>query len=137
MNAKGIELVDLALRRGRGRSMLQFLVDEPGGITLEKCAQLNKQIGEMLEKDDVIQESYILEVSSPGLDRPLISTRDFQRCADKEIRIVLHEAINKQNVWKGTMAAIDEENVTIKTSEEKKVVINRENIAKARLELEL
>lgn len=135
LEKQGVELVDLIVVRGYGRSTLRFLVDLPGGITLDRCVQLNEEIGKALDRENAIQESYILEVASPGLDRPLVSTRDFQRCAQKKLRIILHQPIDRQNVWKGTMSEVDEANLTIQTEDQKTLVIPRNNIAKARLEI--
>ena len=135
--ARGVELVDLLRVRGRRRSTLRFLVTRPEGITLDECARLNQEIGQLFDQEDVIQERYVLEVSSPGLDRPMKSTRDFQRKLGKLIRVVLHQPLNKQNVWKGRIEGIDEDNLIIRTEDEQTLHIPRENIARANLEVEL
>ena len=135
---ENVELVDLLVNRGRRRLILRFLVDKPGGITLDECARLNKEIGRLIEQEEIIQQSYVLEVSSPGLDRPLVSTKDFQRCLGQLARIVLHQPINGENVWTGFIDAVDENDVVIRTSSQdpEKLSIARKNIARARLEIE-
>lgn len=135
--ARGIELVDLFLVRGRRRSTLRFLVTRPEGITLDECARLNQEIGQLFDQEDVIQERYVLEVSSPGLDRPLKSSRDFERYLGKPVRIVLHEPLNKQNVFEGLIDEVTEENIVIRAKGKKKVCIPRSNIARANLEVQL
>ncbi len=134
---EGVELVELFINRGRGRSTLRFLVTKPGGITLDECAQLNREIGRILEQKNLIQEAYILEVSSPGLDRPMKNTRDFQRCLGEPVRIVLHESLNRENVWKGFLKEVDQANVIIQTENEQRLCISRKNIARANAEVQL
>lgn len=128
-------MVDLVVYRGRSRSVIRFLVDKPGGITLDECARLNQEIGRFLDEKNIIQESYVLEVSSPGLDRPMKSTRDFQRCLGQLVKIVLRKPLNRQNVWVGVMEAVDEANVIIRTEEAETLRIAREDIARAGLEV--
>ena len=132
---EGVELVDLLSCRERGRFTLRFLVDKPQGITLDDCAYLNREIIRILDQQNIVQESYVLEVSSPGLDRPLKNTRDFQRFQGELVKIVLHEPIEKENVWIGYLDQVDEENLTIRTETERILRIPREEIARANLEV--
>lgn len=136
LTKKDIELVELRMARARGRSILRFLVDKPSGITLDECTRLNQELGRALDQENIIQESYILEVSSPGLDRPLEATRDFQRCYGQVVKIVLRQGIDRQNVWEGTVVAVDDRNLTIQTEAGKRLQIPRANIARARLVIE-
>ena len=135
LDAQGVELVDLVIARERGRSILRFLVDKPGGITLDECARLNQEIGRFFDQTDLIQETYLLEVSSPGLDRPLKSARDFQRVQGKLVKIVLHQPLNGQSVWEGLVDGVDEENVIMQSANNQRLVIPRQNIARASLEV--
>jgi len=135
LSEQGIELVDLLINRGRRRMVLRFLVDKSGGITLDECARLNRELGRVLDEGDIVQQAYLLEVSSPGLDRPIKSTRDFQHSLGKLVRIVLHQPFNGQNVWIGVVGSVDDENVLIRTEKGEELQIARENIAKARLEV--
>ena len=136
LQEKGVELVDLLISRGRNRSILRFLVERPEGITLGECATLNKEVGRLLEQQDLIQQSYVLEVSSPGLDRPFKNTRDFQRNLGQLVKFVLHRPVNKQNVWIAILDAADEDNVTIHTEAGEKLQIARQDLAWAKLEVE-
>ena len=135
LSGQQVELVDVLLRRERGRFTLKFLVDKPAGITLDECARLNREIDQVFDRENIIQQSYVLEVSSPGLDRPMKSTRDFQRAQGQLIRIILHEPLNKQNVWVGLVSGVDDEKVIIQTEDQKKQSIPRKNIARANLEV--
>jgi len=131
----GVELVELFINRERGRSILRLLVDKPGGVTLGECARFNREIGNLLDKENIIQESYVLEVSSPGLGRPMKSTRDFQRNLEKLVKIILHQPIDRENVWKGILNKVGEENIVIETERGKMLSIPRRNIARANLEV--
>ena len=135
LSAQQVKLVDLFLRREGRKAILRFLVDKSGGITLDECAQLNWDIGRILDEQDVIQESYVLEVSSPGLDRSLVSTNDFQGVQGQLVKIVLHQPLNRQNVWIGFMNSVDDENVIIQTKEKETLSIPHKNIARANLEV--
>lgn len=133
MAQEKIELVDLVIARGRRRLILRFLVDKPQGISLEECARLNRQLSKRLDQENIIQESYILEVSSPGLDRPLLNTRDFQRHQGELVRVVLHQPQDKENVYQGCIKQIDDSALIINTEKEQSIRIARENIARANL----
>ena len=103
------DLVDMALKREAGRMILRLLVDRPtGGITLDECAKLNSKIGEILDEADLIQERFALEVSSPGLDRPLKTEKDFCRKLEKNIRIFLSEPIKDKIEFAGKLIKVTE-----------------------------
>lgn len=89
-----IELVDIVYKR-RGRdTILSILADTAGGITLNECAKMNEIIGETLDKEDIIEGSYLLEISSPGLDRPLKKKEDFIREIGKKVRIHTYSPVD-------------------------------------------
>lgn len=94
LESRGAELVDL-IHRYEGRGLvLRLIVDRPGGgITLDECAGINSDIGRILDEKGILEQRYILEVSSPGMDRPLINRNDFLRCLDKRARFFLNEAV--------------------------------------------
>ena len=114
LESYGIDLVDLHFHRGRKKINLKFLVDKPsGGISLDECAKLNEDIGDLLEKDNIIQESFILEVSSPGLDRPLLTAKDFLRAKDKEVRIFLREPVDNKIELKGKIIDVKQDIIVL------------------------
>lgn len=94
----GAELIDISLRRSSGRSVLTVVADKKGGITLDECAEINRGLGEYFdslaetgasgETGGFLGGSYLLEVSSPGLDRPLKTARDFERAVGETLRVV-------------------------------------------------
>ncbi len=132
LESKNIDLVDLKMQRQNRRMFLRFLVDKPeGGITLEECATLNTEMGNVLDEADLIQESFILEVSSPGVDRPLSTAKDLRRAINRNIRIFLCEPIENRLEFEGKLAGVSEEAVTISIAD-KQIVISIEKINKAK-----
>src|SRR4051812_20388795 len=79
LQTQGFELVELQLQQRKGQWLVRVFADAEGGISLEDCQRLSRDIGQVFDAEDFIATSYVLEVSSPGLDRPLRSVRDFQR----------------------------------------------------------
>ncbi len=89
IEALGAELIDISLRKSGTRSVLTIIADKPGGITLEECARINRTLGDYFEQNEgLIQGSYVLEVNSPGLDRPLKTARDFERARGQTVRVI-------------------------------------------------
>lgn len=111
---KNLELVDISCRR-QGRDMIaQIFVDKPeGGISVGDCAYLNNEIGAILEEKDIIKESYTLEVSSPGLDRPLKTKNDFLRCSNKRVKFFVNEQIEGKWEFEGVISKVGDESVCI------------------------
>ncbi len=116
LDQDNIELVELTFARGRGNSLLRLLVDRrDGAISVEDCARLNRRLGDLLDERNVIQGSYLLEVSSPGLDRPLKTKNDFLRCVGKQVKFFLNEAINGKIETDGVISKVEGESVIIDT----------------------
>lgn len=108
LEEKGLELVELKFLRAPLGQMLQLLVDRPGtGISLGECANLNKEIGFILEEQGIINDRYILEVSSPGLDRPLKTKNDFLRSLGKPARFFLLENVNNKIEFTGVIKKVE------------------------------
>ena len=100
---QGVELVDLFLSGNRRRILLRLYVDRPDGITIGECVTLSRELADLLDTHNPIQRSYVLEVSSPGLDRPLKSDRDFERSIGKLVKL----EVNGQGERIGTLQAIE------------------------------
>jgi ribosome maturation factor RimP len=114
LNNHNLDLVDLIYRHEGSDLVLRILVDKPeGGITVGECAQLNIKIGAMLDEKNILEQSYTLEVSSPGLDRSLQTKKDFARCLNKEVKFFLKEPINDRIELDGVITKVDEEVVSI------------------------
>ena len=104
----GYELVDLSLSKNRGNITLRILTDKPrGGISLKECADLNLGLSAILDRENALAEGYVLEVSSPGLDRPLTSRKDFLRAGERQIRAVLSEPIEGKYEITGIITKVE------------------------------
>ena len=109
-----LDLVEFIFRREGKKSILRILVDKPqGGITLDECASLNNRINVLLDEKGLLQQSYTLEVCSPGLDRPLETEKDFLRCLNKPIKIFLHEPIEGKWEPEGIVSRVENDNVCL------------------------
>ncbi len=132
LEANHFELVDVEYVKEGGSWYLRAYIDKPGGITVDDCEIVNRALGDLLDEHDFIEESYILEVSSPGLGRPLKKERDFARSLG-EVEIRTYRMVNKQKEFRGILKAYDKDTVTIETEEEEEQIFERENIALIRL----
>jgi ribosome maturation factor RimP len=116
LRGKNFEFIDLIFRQEGGGLFLRVVTDRPeGGITLEECARLNKEIGFLLEEKDILQQRYILEVSSPGLDRPVMTGNDFRRCLNRRVRVFLTEAVEGRWEWEGVLVKMEEDSLRLET----------------------
>jgi ribosome maturation factor RimP len=114
LKSEGLDLVDLIYRQEGAGLTLRILADKPkGGITLGECTILNKQIGFLLDEKDILQEKYILEVASPGLDRPLKTGADFLRSINKKARFFFNEQINSKFELEGLISKLENDTVYI------------------------
>ena len=113
MEANGFELVDVEYVKEAGNWYLRAYIDKPGGITVDDCEVVNRELGDLLDRDDFIDESYILEVSSPGLGRPLKKERDFIRSKGEEVEIRTYRMVDRQKEFRGVLKAWDKDTVTI------------------------
>lgn len=130
-----IELVEITYKRMQGEMTLRLFVDTSNGIRMDECEALNHYIGEVLDRDNVIAEHYVIEVASPGLDRPMKSDRDFERNVGKDIEVTTYEMIDGRKTHEGRFIGMDKENIVIER-DEVSTVIPRNKIALARLKLE-
>jgi ribosome maturation factor RimP len=109
-----IELVELSHRYEGSDLVLRLLVDRPeGGITIGECASLNSEISRIIEAENLLPGRYVLEVSSPGLDRPLRTRSDFARCLERRVRVFLSAPINGRLEWEGVISRVGEESVSL------------------------
>ena len=114
--AHEMELVELTCRPHGGQLLVRLLVDKVGGVTLQQCATVNQRIGDALEAGDIIEGSYTIEVSSPGLDRPLVSKRDFERALGEELTLSLATDDGRSKDLEGMLLAVQPDAVVVKTT---------------------
>ena len=123
------ELVDVEYVKEGGTYYLRAYIDKEGGITVLDCEAVAREMNEILDAEDYIDDSYIFEVSSPGLGRPLKKEKDYVRNMGKEIEIRTYRAINKSKEFYGILKAYDKECVTIEDKDGNDVVFQRSDIA--------
>lgn len=133
MEKHHFELVDVEYVKEAGTWYLRAYIDKEGGITVDDCEVINRELGEWLDQEDFIEDSYILEVSSPGLGRPLKKEKDFARSIGKEVDIKLYKAVEKQKDYTGILEAYDKDTVTIGLEDGTRITFERPSIALIRL----
>ena len=117
LDENAIELVELISVRTKKNLLLRLLVDRrDGGISLGDCAQLNQKIRNYLDTTNIAGPDYLLEVSSPGIDRPLKTKKDFSRCMNRRVKFFLKEAINGKIEIIGIVACVEGDDVNIDVS---------------------
>lgn len=127
------ELVDVEYVREVGVWYLRCYIDKEGGITVDDCEVISRLLGEWLDKEDFIEDSYILEVSSPGLGRPLKKEKDFARSIGKDVEIRLYKAIDKQKEFTGRLTSYDADSVTLTMEDGSERTFEKSGIALIRL----
>ena len=127
------ELVDVEYVKEAGTWYLRLYIDKEGGITIDDCETVSRLFSDKLDEEDFIDDAYIMEVSSPGLGRPLKKEKDFKRSIGKEVEIRTYRPIDKQKEFFGVLTAYDESHVTITLDDQETRVFERAGIALIRL----
>lgn len=129
----GFELVDVEYVKEGSNWYLRAYIDKPGGITVNDCEAVSRKLSDILDEKDYIDDAYILEVSSPGLGRPLKKEKDFKRSLGEEVEIRTYRMIEKQKEFTGILRAYDETTVTIEMENGTEKTFEKGNIALIRL----
>ena len=103
-----IELVDIEFLSEQGRWVLRIYVDQSGGITLDACARVSREIDDLIEVKDIFHQGYVLEVSSPGLNRPLKKEKDFEKAVGKKIKIRMATPLKGQRNFRGSLRSFQD-----------------------------
>ena len=136
MEEHGFELVDVEYVKEAGTWYLRAYIDKEGGIAVDDCEVISRALSDWLDKEDFIDDSYILEVSSPGLGRPLKKEKDFVRSMGKDVDVRLYRQLNKQKEFTGALSAYDENTVTLTMEDGSQMVFEKADIALIRLALD-
>ncbi|WPC73637.1 ribosome maturation factor RimP [Vibrio porteresiae] len=132
VEASGYELVGLEFVRAGQHSTLRIFIDHENGITVDDCAEVSHQVSAVLDVEDPISVVYNLEVSSPGLERPLFKAAHYEQFIGHEVSVVLKMAVGNRRKWKGVIDSVDGETVAI-TVDGQLEHFALSNIAKANL----
>jgi len=130
--ASGYELVGLEFIRAGAHSTLRIYIDHENGINVDDCAEVSRQVGAVLDVEDPISVVYNLEVSSPGLERPLFKVEHYEQFIGHEVSIVLNMSVGNRRKWKGIIQSIEGETITLVVDkQEEQFALS--NISKANL----
>lgn len=113
--ALGLELIDCEYKKEGGTRVLRIYIDRRGGVGLDDCEAMSRSVEETLDSEDFIDEAYTFEVSSPGLDRPLKTDRDFERYEGEDVEVRLYAALDGKKKFTGKLAGKKDGVVTIET----------------------
>lgn len=141
LDSLGMELVDLEYRKEGQGMILRLFIDKPGGIMLDDCADVSRELSELLDVEEIIHCHYNLEVSSPGLNRPLTKPSDYERHAGRLVKVRTFEMVpddagNMRKTFLGVLVGLKDGAVSLTLKEGQPASIPLEKIAKANLEFE-
>ena len=128
-----VELVDVEFVKEGQNWYLRIYIDKDGGVTIDDCEIVSRAIEKVIDEKDPIEQAFILEVSSPGIDRPLKKETDFVKYAGEIVDIKLYKAIEKQKEFQGKLKGLEGTTVTITDDDGKEVSFERKDIASIRL----
>jgi len=135
----GYDLVDVEIKRRSNGALVRLFVDKTGGIGVDDLKSLSQEVSAILDVEDPVQSPYTLEVSSPGLDRPLVSARDFERNLGRLLQVHCSEPVDEREDWRGRLEAIDSDVLVLRVDHGKgrfsDVRVPLERVEQGRLEL--
>ena len=133
MEQNNFELVDVEYVKEGSNYYLRAYIDKEGGITIDDCEAVSRELSDLLDVEDFIPEAYFLEISSPGLGRQLKKDKDFARSIGEDVEVKLYKPLNKKKEFEGELVSYDEENIVLGISEEETITIPRAGIAMIKL----
>ena len=139
----GLDLFDVRFRREASGMVLRVQIDRPGpaasaedSVSVEDCAAVSRDLSAVLDVEDIVSAAYTLEVSSPGLDRPLRSADDYRRFAGRRAKLVMREAVDGQTFFKGRLGGVEDGRVVIDAEDRRRHLVPIGIITRANLEVE-
>ena len=131
----GAEVIDFTIRRVSDQTIIQLLIDKKNRINLDECASVNRVISKILEEENLILNRYLIDVSSPGLDRPFKKRADFKRVVGQEVDVWLNEKVLDKVFVSGKLKNIVEDSITIEDSKSNELAIPLNAVNKAKLKI--
>jgi ribosome maturation factor RimP len=139
----GLEVFDVQFRREASGMVLRVQIDRPGpaataeeSVSVEDCARISRDLSAILDVDDVVPTAYVLEVSSPGLDRPLTRAGDYERFAGRRAKLVMKQRVDGQGYFKGRLRGVEDGYVLIEAEDERLHRVPLDLISRANLEVD-
>lgn len=134
--SEGIEVVETQVLGGGKARLVRIYIDKPEGVSHADCERMSKDVGTILDVEDVVPGSYTLEISSPGVERKLSLPRDFERFIGQKAKIVLREPVENSRHWQGVLAAFSDGLVTLEPAAGKTIRFPLAQVEKANLKFE-
>lgn len=133
---QGVELVDVEYVKEGGQYILRVYLDKPGGVTIDDCQQVSNVLSDLLDEKDPIPEAYLLEVSSPGIDRPLKKDSDFVRFAGQKVDISTYAPVNgKKKKFTAELVGLEDQKIVVLLDGER-FALGRDQVSQVRLAVE-
>ncbi len=132
----GVHVVDIELTGSLKRPTLKIFIDKEGGVTLDDCERVSRAMSAVLDVEDPIRTPYLLEVSSPGLDRPLRGLKDFESSVGKLARVITRDPVEKKTFFVGRIMEVRGNMIRLLIENNDEIEIPYEKVSKARLEIE-
>lgn len=136
-SAKGVEFVHLELAGSKKSFTVTVYIDKEGGVSVEDCAEVSREIESAMDADDLISSAYVLEVSSPGLERGLYSMTDFEKFAGRLVKVKFLEPVNERKSVKGVISSAENGEIVITAKGLGDLRFKYENVSKANLQVDL
>jgi ribosome maturation factor RimP len=136
-NSENIEIVDLEYVRENGSWIVRIFMDKDGGVSMDDCEKMSYVFGEVLDSADILSDSYVLEVSSPGINRALKKEKDFEKFIGKKIRVKTCASVNNQKNFLGKLISFKNGRIKINDVSSGDVEIGFSDIKKANLETDI
>lgn len=129
VDTHSFELVDVEFIKEGANWYLRIYIDKQNGIMIDDCQAVSEELSDKLDKEDPIEQSYFLEVSSPGLERPLKKERDFEKYRGETVEVKLFEAVEGKKVFEGELIGLIDNKVVINSGKNVEMVFDREKVA--------
>lgn len=133
LERRGFELVDVEYVKEGSNFYLRAYIDKEGGITINDCEDVSRELNDLLDAEDFIPDAYFMEISSPGLGRQLKKEKDFARSIGKEVEVKLYKPLDKKKELEGILEEYDETTVRLRISEQEAITLPRAGIALIKL----
>jgi ribosome maturation factor RimP len=133
----GVEFIHSEIVGSKRNMTVRIYIDKPGGVTLDDCSTVSRAIEAVIDADDFIPSSYVLEVSSPGLERPLFTVQDFEKFAGNKAKVKTSESINGQANFNGRIMSVEDSEIVFEDKTNGNVRIPFDKVVKANLKVDL
>jgi len=135
LDDEGFELVEIQVTGGRGTRGVRIFIDRPGGVTIGDCARVSREVMDLLDMERLIAGNYRLEISSPGVHRPLRTSREFRRAIGRKMQVNLHDGTKWSPVVRGRLVDVVEESLIIDTPKER-ITLPLSEVKEGKMEVE-